>query len=235
MKSYYETQAAIRYYGSLPDDVERDSQYVTGRMAFEVKDSDTVGSQPFPARSDSPFDMSRWREPPHVALANLSLENAALGPVYQFTKRYGYLIGHVDVASGYFYVDVAKIAAMQKLIREAWTGERTAIEKLKNALSAEVSLSIEIKEIEIGISDLWSLIRLLFLRGYATKKTRVCANPDCPAPYFLESRRGQKFCSHACAVLINVRRFRERDAKRRAEHSKKKVEGRKRHGTFQAR
>lgn len=44
---------------------------------------------------------------------------------------------------------------------------------------------------------LWSLIRM-------------CENPDCPTPYFLEARKGQKYCSHKCAVLINVRRFRAR-------------------------
>lgn len=125
------------------------------------------------------------------------------------------------------------MAEKQKLIREAWAGEKTAIEELENALSAEVSLSIGAKEIEIRMSNLWALTRLLFLRDFATKKIRVCANHDCPAPYFLESRRGQKFCSHACAVLINVRRFREREAKRSAGRSNKKVDRRQRHVTLQ--
>jgi PAS domain-containing protein len=53
-----------------------------------------------------------------------------------------------------------------------------------------------------------SVFRSLFLRDCGAKKTRVCVNPDCPAPYFLQTRKGQKFCTHRCAVLVNVRRFR---------------------------
>jgi hypothetical protein len=30
--------------------------------------------------------------------------------------------------------------------------------------------------------------------------TYLCANRECPAPYFIASRRGQKYCSYACAL-----------------------------------
>lgn len=30
-------------------------------------------------------------------------------------------------------------------------------------------------------------------------RARYCANPDCPAPYFLAKRRSQKYCSDACS------------------------------------
>ena len=67
--------------------------------------------------------------------------------------------------------------------------------------------------IDIAVVDLWNLTRLLFLRDYSAGRTRVCSNPDCSSPYFLQQRRGQKYCTHKCAVLMNVRRFREREAK----------------------
>src|SRR5262249_11162200 len=30
--------------------------------------------------------------------------------------------------------------------------------------------------------------------------TRYCANPDCAAPYFIAKKKGQKYCSEACAL-----------------------------------
>jgi hypothetical protein len=32
------------------------------------------------------------------------------------------------------------------------------------------------------------------------KRARRCLNPDCPAPYFLVKKKGQKYCSDACSV-----------------------------------
>jgi len=32
-----------------------------------------------------------------------------------------------------------------------------------------------------------------------TRRLLRCANPDCPAPYFLSSKKGQKYCSPECA------------------------------------
>jgi hypothetical protein len=226
MKSYYATQARIRYYGSLPEDVGQGDRYVTGTLPFEVRPSDVLGSDSFPAASATAIELSRWRDPPHLFLANMSLDSADLGPTYQFTKRYGFLAGHVDVAGGSFVVDVPKIAGMQDLIRKAWAGDEAAIEELERDLAPEVRLSVRAKEIEMGISDLWTLIRLLFLRDYGAKKISVCANPDCPAPYFLQTRKGQKFCTHPCAVLINVRRFREAQRKTQEKSRARKSKGR---------
>jgi hypothetical protein len=226
MKSYYDVRAVIRYYGELPDDVEQGKQYVTGTLFFDTRGSDILASDPFPASSEEPIDLSRWREPPHYFFANMSLDTADLGPTYQFTKRYGYLVGYIDVAGGRFLVDVAKMAGLQDLIRRAWAADETAIEELERDLAPEVRLSVRAKEIEIGVSDLWTLIRLLFLRDYAAKRTRVCANPDCPAPCFIQTRKGRKFCSHKCAVLINVRRFRE--AQRKAHHKSRTSKSKRR-------
>jgi hypothetical protein len=206
--TYYEAQATIRYYGRLPEHVEQGERYVTGTLPFGVRASDFLASDPFPAFSETPIELGRWREPPHLFLANMPLEIADLGPTYKFTTRYGFLAGHVDVAGGSFVVDVPKIAGFQNLIRKAWAGDETTIGELERDLAPEIRLSVRAKEIEIGVGDLWTLTRLLFLRDCGAKKTRVCANPDCPAPYFLQTRKGQKFCTHRCAVLVNVRRFR---------------------------
>jgi predicted RNA-binding Zn ribbon-like protein len=63
---------------------------------------------------------------------------------------------------------------------------------------------------------MWTVVRVAFLMDYKIGRIKVCGNPDCVTPYFVESRKGQEFCSHKCAVLINVRRFRERQSKAEA-------------------
>ena len=71
--------------------------------------------------------------------------------------------------------------------------------------------------IDLYAQDMWTFIRVAFVRDLFLKRPRICANQayGCPSPYFLESRKGQTFCCHRCAVQMNVRRFRERENKKR--------------------
>jgi hypothetical protein len=69
----------------------------------------------------------------------------------------------------------------------------------------------------------------LYLLVSNSRLAKVCANPDCPAPYFIAKKPTQQYCSDGCAQLI------QRDWKRRwwAEHGeqwrkdRKKVAARK--------
>ncbi len=57
---------------------------------------------------------------------------------------------------------------------------------------------------------------LVYLRKQG-HRTRRCANPGCPAPYFFAGRRNQKYCSEVCALPS------QQEFKRRwwAEHGRK--------------
>jgi hypothetical protein len=204
MKSYYATEAVIRYYGP----------------GFE----------------------RRWPDAPHVAFANLQLDDSALG---MFTKRYGPLyipqrsraekvvIGESRdplhtalVLVTAFVPDLNRALGMQGLLRHAWRGERFAIVELEHELMQKglrpwfgvTDQILELKDsphdsLTLWADDIWTVVRAAFLMDYKVGRAKVCTNPDCPTPYFVESRKGQEFCSHKCAVLINVRRFRERQNK----------------------
>jgi len=50
------------------------------------------------------------------------------------------------------------------------------------------------KGIDIYADDLWNYIRVAFLSDHVAGRTRVCANPECVAPYFLASRKDQRLC-----------------------------------------
>jgi hypothetical protein len=39
----------------------------------------------------------------------------------------------------------------------------------------------------------------------AGAKTAVCANPECPAPYFLKRRRTQRFCDRPACLAYGQR------------------------------
>ena len=64
-------------------------------------------------------------------------------------------------------------------------------------------------------------------------RARYCANPDCPAPYFLAKRRSQKYCSDICALPAQ-REFKRRwwdehgKARRKARRTSSKKSKRKR-------
>jgi hypothetical protein len=109
------------------------------------------------------------------------------------------------------FVSTADAGRFRDYLRQAWKGNEEVLEQMLVDLRAP--LRVQPAGLEITVEDLWTLIRLLFLRDWLDGRAKVCDSPDCPAPYFLASRKGQKFCSQRCAVLVNVRRFRERQAK----------------------
>ncbi len=133
------------------------------------------------------------------------------GSLYAFTKQWGFLAGDVDVASGSFRTRPHHIQKYQDLLRRGWRGEGNPIKDMAKDIVARIEVGRT--GIEIGVVDLWSLVRLLFVRDYVAGETRICARDDCPTPYFLLKRRGQKYCTHDCAVVVNVRRFRARTSK----------------------
>ena len=74
-------------------------------------------------------------------------------------------------------------------------------------------LRVRISAIEIEPQHLWDFTRLLFMRDYLVGDIGVCENPDCVTRYFVKKRKGQVYCCHKCAVLMNVRAFRNRERK----------------------
>lgn len=70
---------------------------------------------------------------------------------------------------------------------------------------------------------------VVFLLGWA-EKTSICQNPDgCPAPYFLATRRGQKFCGEECTKPASRNyklRWWQRNGKAWREHRASSPKGR---------
>jgi hypothetical protein len=215
--SYYELSTRIRYYGHLPESTEVRDGHVFGVLGAEMANP------------------AQWKEPPHERLANLPTHDTrAEGLVLttkpvsgladpkameSFVKRHGVLWGRIRQSTGSFDEDAVRFASAQDLLRRAWTDDSVAIREIEEQVedALEARPSVRAGGIEVTIENLWSFICVLFLRDYVAGKVKVCANSDCPHPYFLEKRKGQKYCSHPCAVLLNVRRFRKRQAKAKSQ------------------
>ncbi len=203
MNSQYAISGSIRYYMPLPRQVK-------------LKDSTVLDiAAPAPVRGD--FNLARWKEPPHVALANMrDNPEAAL----RFTRLYGALhpdyTGEQDID-----IQISLVFKFRDSLRHAWDGNYVALSVVVDDVKAEIRLNPT--RMEIVPENLWALIRVIFARDFWDRRTGKCENPECPAPYFLLARKGQKFCSQKCSVLISVREFR----KRAADKSRKTVQRKK--------
>jgi hypothetical protein len=120
----------------------------------------------------------------------------------------------------HFAVNSADVSGAQKTLRTAWKGESSAIAEIQRqvpgALQAFGSpgifdfsyppgqLAVRINQngsVELVVKNLWSFVCLLFLRDYGAGRIGICANPQCPSPYFVKSRRTQKICEIGDCVV----------------------------------
>jgi hypothetical protein len=201
MGSHYAMKGTVRYYGRVPGKVELRGEEVV----FKPED-----------RPVTVFDFHSWKEPPHLALANLMPDPHAL---YRFVRHYGIVTARLS--SGVQYVTVRHTDPFQEYLQKAWKGDQAILEQMVGDLKAY--LRVLPSGIDIVVEDLWTLVRLMFLHDWWSGRARKCSNPDCLTPYFLAVRKGQKLCSQTCAVLINVRRFREREAEQKTNIATKRT------------
>jgi hypothetical protein len=162
------------------------------------------------------FDIGKWAAPPHLMLVTTE-------DFVAFTRRYGIVSARRQ--SGLFFVYPDDVRRSQGHLRDAWKGDENMLAQMSDDLKA--SLRFKPSGPEIVIDDLWNLIRLMFLQDYFSGRAKVCANSKCQTRYFLAARKSQRFCSTRCTVLVNVRRFREREAKQKANKAAKRTKGSK--------
>jgi hypothetical protein len=113
--------------------------------------------------------------------------------------------------------DVQVALAMQSLLREAWKGERLAVELIQYGESRHakqealgpprLTVAPSGKGITLHAKDLWSFIRVAFLLDSERRLMKVCTNPDCPTPYFLAKRKDQKYCERGDCTAFAQRQY----------------------------
>jgi hypothetical protein len=233
----YEVKTGISYYGHLPASVT-------------ISGDGTVSGILGPEQANT----KAWKEPPHVAFANLRVENTKAfesflwkyGPLGGITAEHldgvrvirdGELVdpeklaasdrqnleqdlerrldlGVTEFVKQEFRLPVRDFAGAQSVLRLAWRRDYLALMAIEQAATGvftfQPSRSLA-GTARFGTRDLQRFMSCLFLIDYTEDRIRVCANPTCSTPYFVQRRKDQEYCTHRCAVLVNVRRSRRKN------------------------
>jgi len=91
-------------------------------------------------------------------------------------------------------------------LRQAWSGDSAALGTIRLLAQANADLALsEHGQVELIVNNLLGAASILFLRDIAAGRLGVCANPHCPSPFFVSSRRTQKFCDVAACMVYSHR------------------------------
>lgn len=158
---------------------------------------------------------------PHVFLANADYPGeASPRTVLTFVNRYGPIASDLEniPEEGESFETLPLIVGYhQNALRRAW--HKPTAENLKAlwfGLGGEeltvffLPVTYTAGGLELRPAECWTYLRLLFLRDLENKRARLCANPTCPAPFFVAKRNNQKFCGWDCTNLVQQRNFRKR-------------------------
>ncbi len=166
-------------------------------------------------------DPGRWEEPPHQLLANLGWPGTAkLAQVRDFTQTVAPLeadIAQIPEKGDQFEISVGVFGWTQDKLRRAWKKPNAENlkalwfpEGLENLEHAWLPVAWESRGLVLRPADLWTYIRLLFVRDLEEGRVRRCVNERCLHPHFIASRKDKKYCGTACRNLVMQRNFRNR-------------------------
>jgi hypothetical protein len=192
-------------------------------------------------------NQDQWPEPPHLAFANLRVDDAESAEA--FIKRYGLLSGtgksELDFADRIvlrgepvrreFTVPSPVLKEDQLILRAAWEGDPASISALEAQVEEDTKVDIQINQgsVQLRTEDLWTFVAFLFLFDYKDEKLGICENPECPAPFFRKKRKTQKFCEQGSCVAYAQRQYsldwwnrvgkKRREKKTKAQHKRSKA------------
>ncbi len=208
-RTYYELTVPIKPGFALPDPatVNLKKNVIAGWLGLSLADP------------------KQWKEPPHVALANLGHERlnhaATIEQACMFVKRHGLPMSDEQykiLGPGEpFEIAIRYFRAKQDQLRYAWERKDSKAlwfdSGLENLDLFYLPVTWATGGLELQPADCWTHLRLLLTRDLATKRARICANSNCPAPYFIATRGNKIFCTHACANAVAQRNLRKRRAR----------------------
>jgi hypothetical protein len=197
---------------------------ICGTLKWETADNPKSGLALATERDE-------WIEPPHVALANLRIDDPQ--SVMAFMGRYGVLEGtfRTEEDQTKFEVQGWEFWTTQGTLRSAWNGESgEAWNVLESLVEENIAADVvpAYGSVDLRVRDLWTFVAFLFLMDSPRGKLGVCHNPDCPAPYFQKKRITQKFCEAGPCVAYAQRQhalryWNTKGKKRRKEQAKAKT------------
>jgi hypothetical protein len=168
-----------------------------------------------------------FRDPARL-ITDFANTQSDLDGVLRFTKRYGalhreeldYIPEVDDIGDDRLCVPCSRWLARQKEFRDQWISKGKADKERAKAFAKHIhpmsSDSPAVKtfvipgrhgafQLEARPDELLGALWLALL-GFSGR-TRKCENPTCVAPYFIASRRDQKYCNEACSRLVANRKW----------------------------
>jgi hypothetical protein len=166
---------------------------------------------------------------PDRAIEDFVNTSGTPGEIARFTRRYGVL--HRDdvewlkiapaerIQGDAFCIHCDQWLENQERMRKEWERTGKPNELVAQSLAAHLTPAAPVEravrafvrpdkrgfQLELQPDDLLGALWLAFI-GFSDR-TRKCQNPTCAAPYFLASRRDQKFCNEQCSRLVANRRW----------------------------
>lgn len=189
---------------------------------------------------------------PDRAVVDFANTHSSPEDILYFTQKYGVLhrddLDWTEVAPGervvmsdFFCIHCGQWLQTQQLFRSEWERNRKADDELAETLATRIAPGVPAgrivkafvrpsgKTFELALQpdDLQGALWLAFVGLY--DRARKCQNPTCENPYFLASRRDQKFCNEQCSRLVANRRWWDQHGAewRRDHKSTKKPKGEK--------
>ena len=121
-----------------------------------------------------------------------------------------------------FWLSLDSFRLMQAQLREAWRQANTCLFTDPRGVTESfgydmrpITWGVKRHGLEIRPASCFDYVGLLLARDIAEGSAKICQNPDCASPYFVARRSDAKFCSHPCAVAVNVKNFRQRAKRKR--------------------
>jgi hypothetical protein len=164
-------------------------------------------------------DQDQWPEPPHLAFANLRVEDPLAAEA--FIKRYGLLyntgkslldfsdrvLTRGEPVQRRFSLRKSDLKEYQLILQSAWEGDSVHIVGLEFEVEENTAadISVHYGYVQLRTENLFTFIAFLFLFDY--QKLAICENQACPAPYFKKTRRTQKFCEAGPCVAHAQRQY----------------------------
>ena len=120
-----------------------------------------------------------------------------------------FIKAHPEAEAQGVFTESPLVLDFRDLLRKAWKGDAGAQFSMREEVGRHMKSTWSFRDgrVEMIPDKIWSAICILFLRDYEAGRTGVCANPDCPAPYYLKSRGSQKFCEAGPCVAYAQRQY----------------------------